>query len=60
MIFHFCELHLELQEYLRNRSLGRTLYLERQSKKYLTQLWLKNLVNGDKWEDQELITCSLE
>jgi len=26
----------------------------------LTQLWLENLVNGDKWEDQELITRSLE
>jgi len=49
-----------LQEYLRNRSLGRTLYRVRQNKKYLTQLWLENLVNGDKWEDQELITHSLE
>jgi len=49
-----------LQEYLRNRSLGRTLYFVRQSKKYFTKLWLENLVNGDKWEDQELITRSLE
>lgn len=59
-IFCFCELHLELQEYLRNRSLGRRLYLLRKIKKYLTRLWLENLMNGHKWEDQELITRILE